>query len=189
MGPQSCIHETTSTMGARCAASRDSTGRTSVTPLLQTRFDERNGIVSPDGRWLAYQVRQLRLRSRVYVPSLSRTSATASGLSRPPGGSQPLWARSGNELFYVGANGTLLSVPVDVIAVRSGTHGTPIEAARGALSTPAGGASRGRAFDVSPDGQRFLMVKGPATDAGAPPPALIVVQHWDEELKRLVPTK
>ena len=44
-------------------------------------------------------------------------------------------------------------------------------------------------YDVSPDGQRFLMIKAPGTDAGAAPPALIVVQHWDEELKRLVPTK
>ena len=43
-------------------------------------------------------------------------------------------------------------------------------------------------YDVSPDGQRFLMIKAPGTDASAAPPALIVVQHWDEELKRLVPT-
>jgi hypothetical protein len=43
-------------------------------------------------------------------------------------------------------------------------------------------------YDVSPDGQRFLMITAPGTDANAPP-ALIVVQHWDEELKRLVPTK
>jgi hypothetical protein len=47
----------------------------------------------------------------------------------------------------------------------------------------------GRTYDVSPDGQRFLMIKAAETDAGAAPPALIVVQHWDEELKRLVPTK
>ena len=40
----------------------------------------------------------------------------------------------------------------------------------------------GRTYDVSPDGQRFLMIKGPGTDA---PPALILVQHWDAELKRL----
>jgi len=46
-----------------------------------------------------------------------------------------------------------------------------------------------RAYDVSPHGQRFLMIKAPAIDAGAVAPALIVVQHWDEELKRLVPTK
>jgi hypothetical protein len=48
--------------------------------------------------------------------------------------------------------------------------------------------SSGRAYDVSPDGRRFLMIKAPGTEAGAAPPALIVVQHWDEELKRLVPT-
>jgi hypothetical protein len=42
---------------------------------------------------------------------------------------------------------------------------------------------------VSPDGQRFLMITAPETDASAAPPALIVVQRWDEELKRLVPTK
>jgi hypothetical protein len=46
-----------------------------------------------------------------------------------------------------------------------------------------------RNYDVSPDGQRFLMVKAPGTGASAAPPAIIVVQHWDEELKRLVPAK
>jgi hypothetical protein len=52
----------------------------------------------------------------------------------------------------------------------------------------AGGTS-GRTYDVSPDGQRFLMIKAPGADAGVAPSALIVVQHWDEELKRLAPTK
>src|SRR5439155_10808156 len=47
----------------------------------------------------------------------------------------------------------------------------------------------GSMYDVSPDGRRFLMIKAPETDANAAPPALIVVQHWDEELKRLVPPK
>ena len=45
----------------------------------------------------------------------------------------------------------------------------------------------GRTYDVSPDGLRFLMLKAPGTDASAAPTALIVVQQWDEELKRLVP--
>jgi hypothetical protein len=43
--------------------------------------------------------------------------------------------------------------------------------------------------DAFANGQRFLMIKAPGTDASAASPALIVVQHWDEELKRLVPTK
>jgi hypothetical protein len=48
----------------------------------------------------------------------------------------------------------------------------------------------GRTYDISPDGQRFLMIKdGGGTDQTAAPPQIIVVQHWTEELKRLVPTK
>jgi hypothetical protein len=47
----------------------------------------------------------------------------------------------------------------------------------------------GRTYDVSLDGQRFLKLKAPGTDAGAAPPALTVVQHWVEELKRLVPIR
>ncbi len=45
-----------------------------------------------------------------------------------------------------------------------------------------------RAYDVSPDGERFRMLKeiGP-TDEGSMPPALVVVLNWLEELKRLVP--
>ena len=43
-----------------------------------------------------------------------------------------------------------------------------------------------RNYDIAADGQRFLMLKEPATDA---PPQIVVVQHFDEELRRLVPTK
>ena len=57
----------------------------------------------------------------------------------------------------------------------------------GYFTTP--GANLGRTYDISPDGQRFLMIKeGGGADQTAAPPQLIVVQHWTEELKRLVPT-
>ena len=102
------------------------------------------------------------------------------------GGTRPLWARSGKELFYVGADGALLRVPVEASGA-TWNAGTPMKLLEGRYYT--GARHSGRAYDVSPDGQRFLMIKAPGTDAGAAPPALIVVQHWDEELKRLVPTK
>ena len=52
------------------------------------------------------------------------------------------------------------------------------------------GAAPGRTYDVSPDGQRFLMVKeGAGADQAAAPPSIVVVQNWQEELKRLVPTR
>jgi hypothetical protein len=66
--------------------------------------------------------------------------------------------------------------------------GTPMQLLGGRYYTGASSASAGRMYDVSPDDQRFLMIKAAETDAGAAPPALIVVQHWDEELKRLAAT-
>jgi hypothetical protein len=49
------------------------------------------------------------------------------------------------------------------------------------------GAFLGRSYDVSPDGHRFLVLKS-VTESAAPP-QIVVVQHFDEELKRVVPTK
>jgi serine/threonine-protein kinase len=154
-----------------------------VTPLLQTKFDERNGIVSPDGRWLAYESDNSG-SFEIYVRPYPNVGDGQWQVSTA-GGRQPLWARSGKELFYIGANGTLLRVPVEA---SGGTwHAVaPIKLLEERYYT---GAGSGRAYDVSPDGRRFLMIKGPATDTGAVPPAVILVQHWDEELKRLVPTK
>jgi len=47
----------------------------------------------------------------------------------------------------------------------------------------------GLSYDISADGQRFLMLKEGAADGTSAPANIIVVQHWTEELKRLVPTK
>jgi hypothetical protein len=45
----------------------------------------------------------------------------------------------------------------------------------------------GRQYDVSPDGKRFLVVTPPKDIGG--PPDIVVIQHWDEELKARVPPK
>jgi hypothetical protein len=48
----------------------------------------------------------------------------------------------------------------------------------------------GRTYDISRDGQRFLMIKvGDGSDQAATPPSIGVVQNWQEELKRLVTTR
>jgi serine/threonine-protein kinase len=156
-----------------------------VTPLLQTPFDERNGIVSPDGGWLAYESNsggafEIYVRPYPGVLGGQWTVSTA-------GGTRPLWSPSGKELFYVGPDGALMRVPVEA---RGSTWnaGTPMKLLEGGRYVTVGDGN-GRTYDVSPDGSRFLMIKAPVTDPSAAPPALIVVQHWDEELKRLVPTK
>ena len=66
--------------------------------------------------------------------------------------------------------------------------GTPTKLIDGQYYFGAGGPVP-RTYDVSPDGQKLLMIKEtrPAGDA-TPPPQLVIVQNWHEELKRLVPT-
>ena len=153
-----------------------------VTPLLQTKFDELNGIVSPDGRWLAYESNSSGT-FEIYVQPFPNGGGGQRQVSTA-GGRQPLWARSGKDLFYVGAEGTLLRVSVEASGA-TWNNGTPTKLLEGRYFSS---GSAGRTYDVSPDGQRFLMIKAPGIDPSAPPPALIVVQHWTEELKRLVPT-
>ena len=63
--------------------------------------------------------------------------------------------------------------------------GSPVELFSGEYAPSLGG----RNYDVSPDGQRFLMLKVVADPGEAPPPArFIIVENWLSELERLVPT-
>jgi eukaryotic-like serine/threonine-protein kinase len=159
-------------------------GTRRVTPLLQTNFDERNGIVSPDGRWLAYESDSSG-SVEIYVRPFPNVGGSQ-WLVSSAGGKTPLWARSGKELFYVAADGVLMRVPVEANGA-TWNAGTPAKLLEGRYLTEVN--SGVRMYDVSPDGQRFLMIKALGTDASAAPPVLVVVQHWDEELKRLVPAK
>jgi eukaryotic-like serine/threonine-protein kinase len=159
----------------------DGTGR--VAPLLQTKADERNAIISPNGRWLAYESNS-STSFEIYVRPFPNVDGGQAQVSTA-GGTKPLWGRDGKELFYVGADGVVMRVPVE----SSGTtwkSGTPMKLFEGRYFNS---GTSGRTYDVSPDGQRFLMIKAPRADASAAALALTLVQHWDEELKRLVPTK
>ena len=101
------------------------------------------------------------------------------------GGTQPLWARNGRELFYLTQAGRLMAVSIQ--QGRTFTFGNPQLVFDGQYVAP---PEAGRSYDVSPDGQRFLMIKDARPTGEAPsPPQLIVVLDWFEELKRLVPTK
>ena len=64
------------------------------------------------------------------------------------------------------------------------SSGSPVKLFGGPYAT--GAPASGRNYDVSKDGQRFLMVKSPPIDQSAAP-QIELVQHWAEELKRLVP--
>ena len=151
-----------------------------VTSLLGTRAHETEGTVSPNGMWLAYES-TLTGSKEIYVRPFPDVNGPESRVSTA-GGTRPLWAPSGKELFYVGVDGSLLQVSVEAKGA-TWNNRAPIKLFERRYYVP---RNSGRSYDVSLDGQRFLMIKGPGPDA---PPALILVQHWDAELKRLAPTK
>jgi serine/threonine-protein kinase len=138
-------------------------------PLVATSFDELNGEISPDGRWLAYQSRQSG-QFEIWVRRFDRLRPTLqrlgplppgplSGLAAPrprqvsdQGGTRPVWARSGRELFYLTVGNRMMAVPVS-----SGDDfktDRPVEL----FAVPIYADLVGRTFDVSPDGRRFLAV-------------------------------
>ena len=70
-----------------------------VQPLLQTPFDEQEGTISPDGRWIAYESDSSG-RPEVYVRPFPAVAGGQWQVSTA-GGRRPLWARDGQELFYL----------------------------------------------------------------------------------------
>ena len=159
-------------------------GTRRVTPLVQSPAIERNGVVSPDGRWLAYEANgsgRFEISVRPY-PDVNRGHWQVS----TNGGTRPLWARSGQELVYVSPTGALMRIGVERGPSWAATPPTEV-VKEGYVTMP--GNLFGRSYEIAPDGQRFLMIKAGGANQPAAPASLIVVQHWDEELKRLVPAK
>ena len=159
-------------------------------PLIQTPFSETSAEISPDGRWVAYESDESG-QDEIYVRPFPDVNVGRWQVSTE-GGSKPLWSRNGRELFYLvasGAGATVMSAPVE-----RGTRfmvGTPTKVLEGPYLFGTGGTGdlSARTYDVSPDGERFLMIKPLGLNQPATSANLIVVQHFDEELKRLVPTK
>ena len=84
------------------------------------------------------------------------------------------------------------NVAVMSVSVESGTEwkaGSPVRLFEGRYYHETSGIGEGRTYDVSTDGQRFLMIKNVQERDAEVPINLVVVQHLDEELKRFVPTK
>src|SRR5688572_25008593 len=151
-------------------------------PLLQTASTEDNGEVSPDGRWIAYESNESgnwEIFVRPFPAADTGKWQVTSG-----GGTRPMWSRSTGELFYiVGADGkeTLMGVGVPLLPAGSAfTYGKP--AVMFSMASYLPGAIR--AFDISADGRRFLVVKN--GDNTAPRPSITVVSHWLDELRARV---
>ena len=145
-------------------------------------FSEQNGEVSPDGLWLAYQSNESG-RDEIYVRPFPNVEGAGRWQVSTSGGTRPVWARNGRELFFFLPPGKVMAVSVEQgPTFTSGAVRTLFEGQYMSVQS-------GRSYDVASDG-RFLMVKNavPTDSASTSPPQLVVVVNWLEELKRLVPT-
>jgi serine/threonine protein kinase len=138
-------------------------------PVAQTNFEERDGQFSPDGKWVAYQSNESG-RTEIVVQSFPSPGSKLQVSTN--GGAQVRWRHDGKELFYIAFDGRLMAVPV-----RIDSDGQTLEAnpPLPLFTTRIGGAIQGTAkqqYDVSADGQRFLM--NTVTEAGTPPITVVL---------------
>ena len=151
-------------------------GEPTPSPFLVGPFREHAGTFSPDGRWLAYVSNESGV-DEVYVRPYPGPGSAVIVSNR--GGTEPVWARDGTELFYRKGD--------EMLAAR--VEKEPSFAARAAQVLFEGDYALGFGspnYDVSPDGQQFVMVR--RAGEGERALQINVVQNWLEELKRLVPT-
>ena len=144
--------------------------------LVTTEFSERYITLSPNGRWLAY-VSDAGGREEVYVVPFPDAGSALTIVSTN-GGTEPLWAHSGDELFYRNEANQLVAVEVNADASFEVVQEEVLFSMADYLS-----ADGYREYDVSPDDQRFVMFR--TGEQGAV--ELIVVQNWLEELEARVP--
>ena len=151
--------------------------------LGEARFPGAMAAFSPNGRYIAYHSEESG-RSEIYVRPFPRVDNGRWQVSTA-GGTRPVWARSGRELFYLDAANALTTVPVDMSGPTI-TIGSPTKLFDTKYAEP----NPSRHYDVSADSQRFLMLKpSAASDADATPVSMILVEHWFEELKQRVNRK
>ncbi len=154
-------------------------------PLLQGKYVEKDPMVSPDGRWMAYASNESG-KYEVYVRPFPDVNNGKWQVSTN-GGNAPLWSPDGRELYYH-VGDAAMAVPVETGPAFN--HGKPKVLFQLKTYIRASGMDMSdyTCWDISPDGKRFLMWK--ETDAAAEGPLKInIVLNWLEELKEKVPVK
>jgi serine/threonine-protein kinase len=148
-------------------------GKPTATRYLANGFNLAHPAISPDGHWMAYDSDEAG-RVEVYVQSFPNPSLKRWKIS-PTYGSEPLWTRGGRELVYRKGD----SVMAVNLSLETGQIGQP-RALFGGRYPDNPGWTRPRSYDVSRDGERFLMTRLPAD---RPRPRIAVVMNWFDELR------
>jgi Tol biopolymer transport system component len=156
--------------------------RKSVSDFLDTSAWEHMPVFSPDGRWIAYSSNESG-QMEVYVRPYPRAPGIARRVSLD-GGNGPVWAPDGRTLYYRGGSGDLMAVETTLTPNFTSGRARPLFKFDGVFEMSGNAA----AYDIHPDGTRFIMV---TEDPNRPPAVrrIHIVQNWFEELKRLVPVE
>ena len=150
-------------------------------PIRENRFHERSAVFSPDGQWIAFTSDRSRTDEIYVQPYPSEGGIERIEQISNNGGRQPVWSHDGRELFYR-SDDSMMVVPIQMEPTFKA--GAPQLLFEGAYSDAYYGSTSN--YDITDDGQRFLMVKSSALRGTGD--TLRVVLNWFEELTRLVPT-
>jgi serine/threonine protein kinase len=146
--------------------------------ILNSPFNEQTPAFSPDGRWLAYTSDETG-NYEIYVQSFSADGKLGADKQRVStiGGTYPVWRRDGSELFFVAPDGQMMSS-----AVKTGGTEFQFGAPKPLFKTRMlAWITNFHEYDVSPDGQRFL-IGTLVGEPKAPPPTVIL--NWSAILKK-----
>jgi len=146
---------------------------------LKTDFNEYDAAFSPDGKWVAYTSDESG-QNEVYVQPFP--AAGGKWQISTTGGDSAIWSRDGKEIFF--RHGSQMMT----VAVTSSPSFSPMAPRLLFDGAFAENPRRETNYGVSPDGQRFLMLKGDTFGMLGSGQYHVVV-NWTEELKRLAPPK
>jgi Tol biopolymer transport system component len=139
--------------------------------------------VSPDGKWLAY-VDSSGGEAHVFVRELGGAGRRHQVSSRS--GDRPLWAPDGRTIYYQTEEGEMMQVPVSTQPLFASRAPKLLLGSSYLESSYLGGTYATQPnFDIAPDGQSFVMVKG--DDIAFEATEVRVILDWFDELRRLSP--
>ena len=142
-------------------------------PYMQTQYSEFAARFSPDGRWVAYRSNEAG-QADIYVAPFPGPGEKQRITSTGADGGYPRWRNDGRELYYLASNQTLMAVPVD-------GRGAKFQASSPEALFPTRVPLGRDSFDVSGDGQRFLVL---TSEIEANADLVTVVLNWPAALKK-----
>ena len=144
-------------------------------PLLATEFDERAPVISPDGKWLAYESDETG-RAEIFVRRLSDPGGKWQ--ISTAGGDRPVWSKKLPELIFRSKEGVMFT--------KYAVQGDAFVAGKPGLWTRK--SDLGLYFDLSPDGRRLAVLQPVKPDHSKPPQVVLLQNFWDE-LQRQAPAR